>query len=237
MQNKTRREKIYIGISYFIRISIIIAIILSIYTQNWINFFVSFITLFLIYLPIFFAEKFEVHLPLEFQTIIILFIYAGIFLGEVREFYINFWWWDSILHAFSGLALGFAGFLILYIFYKSGKFDANPFWIAVFSFCFALALGALWEIFEFFVDSFFETNMQRARFSIEIIEKYGSSRISLYDTMWDLILDASGALIASISGYFYLVKGDAPIISRLIKIFEEKNPRLFLKRKKSNTLL
>jgi len=223
-----RNTKIHSGISYFIKISILIAIVLSFYERNWMNVFVSILTFILIILPKLFEKKYRIVLPLEFQTIILIFIYASVFLGGVAEFYHVFWWWDSLMHAFSGLALGFAGFLILYSLNKSqGKFNASPFWIAVFSFCFALSLGALWEIFEFIVDHFLGYDMQRARFSIETIKAYSSTRIAIYDTMWDLILDALGALVASVSGYLYLIKKKIPVFTKFVKSFEEINPNLF----------
>jgi len=123
--------------------------------------------------------------------------------------------------------LGFAGFLILYILYKTERLKASPFFIVLSAFCFAVALGALWEIFEFGVDHFFEADMQRSRFTIEEIREYGSSRIAIYDTMWDMILNSIGALIASVAGFFYLKKGETPILKKLVKKFEEKNPDLF----------
>lgn len=58
-----------------------------------------------------------------------------------------------------------------------------------FSFCFALALGAFWEIFEFVIDGLFGFSMQKN---------------GLIDTMWDLIVDTLGALIAAVSGYLYI---------------------------------
>jgi hypothetical protein len=61
--------------------------------------------------------------------------------------------------------------------------------LALFSFCFALSLGALWEIFEFGMDSFLDLGMQKN---------------SLVDTMWDLIVDTVGAAVVSLSGYFYV---------------------------------
>ena len=39
--------------------------------------------------------------------------------------------------------------------------NLSPVFIAVFAFCFALALGAVWEIYEFTMDSVFGTNMQK----------------------------------------------------------------------------
>ena len=61
--------------------------------------------------------------------------------------------------------------------------------LALFSFSFAIAIGVVWEIFEFFMDISFGLNMQKS---------------GLIDTMGDLIVDSLGALLASGIGYFYL---------------------------------
>ena len=54
-----------------------------------------------------------------------------------------------MLHSGSHMALGFIGFLILFTLFEEKKISAKPITIAIFSFCFALAIGAIWEIFEF----------------------------------------------------------------------------------------
>ncbi len=216
-----RIDKINFIISNFVRITLLIAIPFSIYEKNWMALFVSLLTLFLISLPDLFSKRYRINLIAEFQIVIVLFIYAGLFLGEVKEYYIRFWWYDSVLHAFSGVALGFAGFLILYTLYKTGKFKAGLGLIALFSFCFAVAMGTLWEILEFGIDTFFDANMQRSR------NLMGDTRMGLIDTMWDIILNTIGASIASFSGYLYLKKVDVPIVKRLVERFEKKNPKLF----------
>lgn len=60
---------------------------------------------------------------------------------------------------------------------------------------FALGVGALWEIFEFTMDSLFGMNMQKPMLG---------DPSGLTDTMWDLIVDATGALVISVLGWRYL---------------------------------
>ena len=42
----------------------------------------------------------------------VLFLYAAIFLGEIRNFYYTVPYWDTILHTFSGAMIGCIGFSI-----------------------------------------------------------------------------------------------------------------------------
>jgi len=81
-----------------------------------------------------------------------------------------------------------------------------------FFFFFAVAIGAVWEIFEFSRDQIFGFIMQKS---------------GLIDTMWDLIVDSAGALIASISGYFYIKKREIFLFGKVFKRFESENPDFF----------
>lgn len=79
--------------------------------------------------------------------------------------------------------------------------NLSPLFVAVFAFCFALALGAVWEIYEFAADCLLATNMQK--FSLD----NGTvlvGQAALRDTMKDLIVDALGAVGASVIGYISL---------------------------------
>ena len=67
----------------------------------------------------------------------------------------------------------------------------SPAFVALFTFCFALALDVLWEIYEFTVDALFQTNMQK--YALEGGEAL-AGQAALQDTMGDLIVDFIGAL-------------------------------------------
>jgi len=185
----TRADKAQYVLMWLMQFGFAGAVVLSVYEQAWLTLFVSIVGLATVWMLPLMARNFSIHVPLEFEFILNIFIYGSLYLGEIQGYYTRFWWWDIVLHAGSGLTLGFIGFLILYSLHKEGRFKASPFIIAVFSFCFALALGALWEIFEFTVDSVLGFNMQKS---------------GLVDTMWDLIVDAVSALVASVSGYMYM---------------------------------
>ncbi len=215
-----RVNKIYIYFTWFFRFALVIALILEIYQQRWLLFFVTLLALFLTFFPVFFEKKYNIYIPPEFHLFITIFIYASIYLGEVHRFYDRYWWWDSLLHAGAGFALGIIGFAIMYVLFKSNKIKASASMIAFLAFCFAVAMGTLWEIFEFTMDTIFGLNMQKTHIGTGVT-----------DTMYDLIIDSLGALVASIAGYFYLKKGDSRIYNKLVKHFEKKNPHLFKKNK------
>jgi hypothetical protein len=222
-------EKSHLIITLFIKVSLIFAIGLSVYEQNWITLFVGCLTLLLVFSPNIFERRYNLNIPVEFELVIVIFMYFSLFLGEIGDFYSRFWWWDMILHTSSGIALGFIGFLILYGLNQGGKFSASPKVIALFSFCFALALGALWEIFEFSMDIIFAWDMQKAR-NLEEVYGYCDTHFGVIDTMVDLIVDSIGALIASLIGYLYLIKGEVKYFDKFITSFERDNPHIFRKK-------
>lgn len=171
--------------------------------------------LFITFLPIILGNRFKVSIPHEFESLAVIFVFMALFLGEVRGYYLRFWWWDVVLHTGSGLLLGILGFLLVYVLNekKEIELDLRPTFIAFFAFMFAMGMGALWEIFEFTVDQIFGMNMQKS---------------GIVDTMWDLIVDGLGASSISLLGWVYLRRGNnQSFLERWIDTFIDKNPRLF----------
>jgi len=86
-------------------------------------------------------------------------------------------------------------------------------------FLFAFGVGALWELFEFAMDSILGTNMQKTMLG---------DASGLTDTMLDLLVDALGALVITIYGYIHLGTADrTSFLHRWIAAFIRKNPGLF----------
>lgn len=52
----------------------------------------------------------------------------------------------------------------------------------------------------------------------------------LTDTMWDLIVNALGALIVSVIGYLYMKRGVKSVVARWIERFIDGNPGLFARK-------
>ena len=176
--------------------------------------------------PILLSRRFAVHVPPQFQVLVILFVFAALFLGEIRGFYTHFWWWDIALHISSGVLLGILGFLLVYVLNEDDRIDLqlSSGFVALFAFAFALAAGALWEIFEFSMDQLVGTTMQKPMFG---------DMSGLTDTMWDLIVDALGALLVSLYGWRYLRRGQRSMLRSMIEHFLTRNPALFRPRKRS----
>ncbi|HOZ35953.1 MAG TPA: hypothetical protein PLK55_03150, partial [archaeon] len=101
-----RLEKVQKYITYGIILSLIVAVVFEIINKNHEFLFITVLSIILCLVPFFIQRRYKIQLPSEIQLATVLFIYSGIFLGEVNNFYVKYWWWDSLLHTFSGFALG-----------------------------------------------------------------------------------------------------------------------------------
>lgn len=156
-----------------------------------------------LFIPSIISKKWKITIPSSMYIIYVIFLYAAIFLGEVRDFYYRIPHWDTILHTFSGAGIGALGFSVVSLLNKQEKLNVNlsPFFVALFSFCFAITMGVIWEIYEFTFDGLLELNMQK--FALENgVNLVG--RVALSDTMKDLIVDSIGAFVISLLGYVSL---------------------------------
>ena len=166
-------------IANIFRVIMVFSALGSIFEQNYLNVLTAVVAFALSYLPV------------QFQVVITLFFFASLYLGSIKGFYYRYWWWDTLLHMTSGFILGLVGFLFVYTLnnYKREAFSLSPFFIAFFAFCFSMTVGAIWEIYEFTMDSLFGWDMQKS---------------GLMDTMFDLMADMVGAACSSIYGYFFV---------------------------------
>lgn len=218
-RGKVNWQKLFIR---FVFISFILAIIFSVMSLIDISLFVkinkyynsennhyililiqSILGLIVMQIPSFLECKFKVKIPLNMQLLFALFLYCAVYLGEAKSFYYLVPNWDKILHVISGSVLVSISFSLLILINRmdSLNINFNPLCIVICSFCFAITLGVLWEIYEFSCDGLLNLNMQK--FALENGNNL-IGRDALTDTMKDLIMDCIGAGIMSVIGYISL---------------------------------
>lgn len=156
-----------------------------------------------IHFPAFLERRFRFVVPSNLYYMYLIFLYCAIFLGEIRDFYYLVPGWDVILHTFSSLMSGSFGFMVVDILNRNEHthMSLSPLFVSVFAFCFALSIGALWEIYEYSFDGLLGLNMQKYRLA-DGTQLVGHAALS--DTMKDIVMDTIGALAASILGFFQL---------------------------------
>jgi hypothetical protein len=183
---------------------------------RWSLAFVSTATLGLSLVPPILASRWSLTLPVPFLFATTLFVFGSVFLGEAFDFYERLWWWDLALHGSSAIGFGLIGFLFVFMLFEGDRLAAPPSAIAFITFCVAMTVGVTWEIFEFLMDQSFGLNMQKS---------------GLFDTMGDLMIDAAGSAIASLTGYLYLVKSTHGPLGRGLAEFIELNRKFYQKSK------
>jgi hypothetical protein len=158
-----------------------------------------------LFLPSALERKLKISFPGVMHVIFVLFIYAAIILGQVRGYYQRFFHWDTLLHTFSGIMLSAFGFCIIDVINKNPKINLglSDWFMAFFSFCFAIMLDTIWEIIEFVMDVILDLNMQQYNLPDGTVL---TGHFAVVDTMKDLIVDVLGALFISIIGYVLLKK-------------------------------
>lgn len=117
-------------------------------------------------------------------------------MGDQFGLYVHVPYYDKILHVIVPLALTYALFKLS----QATKWvwswtKVKPFEVGLYVFSIALALGAIWEIYEFVSDLWFGTQQQ------------GGPHGANFDTMTDLIADTLGALIGALIAGFTTAYG------------------------------
>lgn len=218
-------SSIHRRIGFALQAALCAELLIALATQQWLTAFVTVGIILVTLTPLLLTRRFRVQIPSQFQLLAIAFVFASLFLGEVRDYYTRYWWWDTALHTISGLMLGIIGFLLVHILNEMDDIGVHmkPGFIAFFAFMFAVGTGAIWEIFEFTMDSVFGMNMQKPMLG---------DPSGLIDTMLDLIADAIGAAIMCLFGYSQLKKpGRMSFLEEWIDDFVTRNPHLFRRTK------
>ncbi len=183
----------------------------------------SVLGIFAMMLPRWLYRKWGVEIPSFMTVLYAVFLYCSIYLGEVRGFYFLIPYWDTILHTFSGIALGALGFSVLTLLNKTDRvpFNLSPAFVSIFAFCFAVAVDVVWEIYEFAADGLLTMNMQKHSLA------NGQplvGREALGDTMVDLIVDSIGAAFISLVGYVSLKFKKGWVEKLLLKVHKSSKP-------------
>lgn len=186
-------HKLATKISVTFIIILIVTAILSISSSHWKNLFISLLAItciiFVFIIELFFKRK-ELILPPNFTLVTILFIFFAQFFGEIIGFYSLFWWWDLLLHFIAGIYFFIISLHLMKNIIERNQISTKKRYTIltmIFAFSFSIAIGTLWETFEFIGDYFFKTTMVKG---------------GLEDTITDLVVKILGAFIASLIYFF-----------------------------------
>lgn len=217
-----------------LRFLVIATMIRQGFQGNYESVFFCALTILLLYVPSWVQVRMRMELPPVLEITILCFIFAAEILGEVHSFYIHIQGWDTMLHTLNGFLAAAVGFSLVVILNDDERltFDLSPAFMALMAFCFSMTVGVLWEFFEFGMDYFFRTDMQKdtvinAIYTVtldptlsnkvvavpniqevlingEALGVGGYLDIGLYDTMKDMFVNFIGAAVFSVFGFFYV---------------------------------
>ena len=233
MARELREHRNSFIVFYVLRVLVLVSLVRQIMLRNYEGAFFCILTIGLLYVPSWIQVKLHIELPPALEITILCFIFAAEILGEVNAFYVNVPHWDTMLHTLNGFLAAAVGFSMVLLLNDDERltFDLSPFFLALVAFCFSMTIGVLWEFFEFSMDYFFHTDMQKdtiihnlytvaldttrankvvAVKDIQDVVINGESLglggyldIGLIDTMKDLFVNFVGAVVFSVTGFFY----------------------------------
>ena len=216
-----------------LRILVLAVLVRQIMLASYESAFFCVLTLLLLYVPSWVQVKLRIELPPPLEITILCFIFAAEILGEVNAFYVVVPNWDTMLHTLNGFLAAAVGFSMVILLNDDERltFHLSPFFLALVAFCFSMTIGVLWEFFEFSMDYFFGFDMQKDTVihsihsvlldptrtntvvtipNIQDVVINGQSLgvggyvdIGIIDTMKDLFVNFVGAVVFSITGFFY----------------------------------
>lgn len=215
-----------------LRALVLLVLVLEALKGDYYNVFLCGLTLVLFMIPTFVEHRLHIDVPNTLEIIILLFIFSAEILGEIQEYYLIFPFWDTMLHTMNGFLMAAIGIAMVDILNRSRKFKVrlSPAFVALVAFCFSMTVGVVWEFFEYGMDLFFHTDMQKDTwintiYSVSlnpegrnvaqqvIVDSVvvngeawpGYLDIGLHDTMKDLLVNFVGAVIFSVIGALYIM--------------------------------
>ena len=233
MARELREHRSSFIVFYTLRVLVLVVLVRQLFLHNYEGAFFCVLTIVLLYVPSWLQVKLRIELPPPLEITILCFIFAAYILGEVNAFYVNVPNWDTMLHTLNGFLAAAVGFSMVLLLNDDDRltFDLSPFFLALVAFCFSMTIGVLWEFFEFGMDWFFHSDMQKdtivnAIYTVELdptrsnkvvaikgirdvlingqsLGLGGYLDIGLIDTMKDLFVNFIGAVVFSVTGFFY----------------------------------
>lgn len=146
-----------------LRFVVIGVMVLKFVERDWFSAFLCVLTLLLFMIPSFLEKRLNIELPTLLEYIILLFIFSAEILGEINRFYLRIPYWDTILHTLNGFIMAGIGLSMIDILnrHDSLHFKMSQIFVCLVAFCFSMTVGVLWEFFEYGMDTFTHTDMQK----------------------------------------------------------------------------
>jgi hypothetical protein len=149
-------------------------------------------SIFLTQLPTIIKRDFNVQIPIIFDIVITLSVFLHIIGG-----YLGLYWfipyYDNLTHFLSSMTISLIGVTFLYILaFSFNLVKLPPLGFGIFTVLFAMGMGVIWEMLEWFFDVLLSTDLQ----------------FGLHNTMWDLTFDTLAGIIVGTVATIKLKRGE-----------------------------
>jgi hypothetical protein len=177
--------------SYVLRIVLILFLVISILRKDWLWVVGCSMSILISFTPTILKRDFDITLPwvLDLMMSIAIFLHVG---GVIFNLYGIIPVYDIMTHFITSIFVGFLAFVIIYILDQYSKnLSMDVYGMAFLVVIFAMAMGVVWELFEWGIDLTFGTH-----------EQHG-----LQDTMKDLLIDTLAGIAIALIGVRLVKKG------------------------------
>ncbi len=175
--------------SWGMKIIMVVIFGLEIFAANYLTAIAAFLAFLISLMPMFWDRNFKFHAPWQIDFSITLALFLHIF-GVFYDLYHSnqWWWWDNMTHFLGTAVIAILAFYLIFILDYTEKINLTATMMAMATWLAALAIGALWEIAEYYIDQWLGTNLVQG----------------ITDTIHDLLFDILGAVVVATIGASYV---------------------------------
>jgi len=191
-----------------VKIILVISILNALYHNLWHIMSTSIFLLLLMFIPELMKKSYKIKFPRQFEILLLIFVIATFFIGKIQ---------GAIVPIFFGIAMGFIGFMVLFILYSDNKIRKDYFMMILFALSLSISLAFGLELLKYY---------------LKILLGYTINDPLYIYTMNNMSYVLIGAIIASIFGYIYM-RNQKGALQKVVDKFMKTNPKLFLKQENS----
>ena len=193
LKEQVRENPRLAAVYVILRVLVVLALVAQVFNGNFENVFLCVLTLILFTIPSFIERTIRIDIPDTLEIIILLFIFAAEILGEIQAYYVQFPYWDTMLHTLNGFLCAAIGFSLLdmqkdTIVHSIGSVMLDP-------------AGGNTPVAIHDITDVIVVTADGAQHPLGL---GGYLDIGILDTMKDLFVNFIGAVVFSFIGYFYV---------------------------------
>lgn len=207
-KEEIKQQPVLFALYVVLRLVVVAVLVVSLLDGRYDYALLCGLTIVLMLIPVFLERRLSIDIPSVLEGIILLFIFAAEILGEIGSFYVHIPFWDTMLHTLWGFLAAGIGFALVDILNRSesSRLNLSPLYMAVMAFCFSMTMGALWELFEYAMDTLFGFDMQKDAFvtalsSVALDPANNNNPIYVGQIASTQVLLSDGSVVEIATGY------------------------------------